>query len=52
MKGKASKTRGDRQRKAVKDLPVAKSKAVKGGDKVSFNEFKIVKTVDKASPAF
>ena len=49
MKKKASKTGGSRRRTAVKDLSATKSREVKGG-KASFNDFQIVKKLDKASP--
>ena len=51
MKKKAGKTSGKRRRPAVKDLPASDARQVKGGDKASFSEIKIVKTVDKASPS-
>ena len=46
---KASKTGGGRRRTAVKDLAATKSQQVKAG-KGSFNNFAIVKKLDKASP--
>jgi type VI protein secretion system component Hcp len=49
MKKKTGKTRGSRQRKAVRDLPADKAKGVKGG-KASFTDFQFVHKVDKASP--
>jgi len=48
-KKKPSKTRGKRQRQAVRDLTAEKAKGVKGG-KASFSDFNFVHKVDKSSP--
>jgi hypothetical protein len=49
MKKKAGKTRGKARRTTAKDLPAKKGGTVKGGG-VTRSDFRIVKTIDSASP--
>jgi len=50
MEKKPGKTRGKGRRNAATDLTTRKGGAVKGGEKASLHDLKIIKVVDKTTP--